>query len=134
MDFRLLRRAKQNYFYWLLFRLVESVAFNFTIYLLIVANTCLLAMERYDLSDDEIALISACNLFFTIAFFIEMILKFVGLGVKNYMMDGYNVFDCVIVIISLVDLVLEQVAGVDQLDILKVFRALRLLRTIKIAR
>ena len=42
-----------------------------------------------------------------------MIIKLIGLGVKNYVKDNYNLFDAVIVIISLVDWTISRVPSID---------------------
>ena len=41
--------------------------------------------------------------FFSI-FIIEMILKLVGLGCREYLKDRYNDFDCFVVMISIVEI------------------------------
>lgn len=63
-----------------------------------------------------------------------MVTKLIGLGFDNYRRDSYNVFDSVIVIISLVDLALSLTPGIDAGDALTAMRALRLLRMIKLSR
>jgi hypothetical protein len=74
----------------------------------------------------------------TFIFFGEMLLKLVGLGLSNYFKDNFNVFDCVVVMVSLIDFVI--IMTVDESEIgsaadgLHALRALRLLRIIKLAR
>lgn len=34
-----------------------------------------------------------------------MVLKLLGLGIKNYFYDRYNDFDCIIVVFSLVEII-----------------------------
>ena len=116
-----------------MFRLVESSLFNFAIYALIVANTVVLALERYDLSEEEELTLMIANYGFTAIFLIEMILKIIALGLKNYLLDRFNFFDCIIVIISLIDFVVE-ISSENEVKILKIFKVLRLLRAIKIAK
>ena len=41
-------RSKENSFYSCMYKFVSSVAFNFTIFLLIIANTFTLAAYTYD--------------------------------------------------------------------------------------
>ena len=64
-------------------------------------------------------------------------MKLVGLGFKNYARDNFNLFDALIVVVSLVDfsIAASGVSG-DSEDggIFSAFRALRLLRVIKLAR
>ena len=65
-----------------------------------------------------------------------MLAKLIGLGLKNYMRDKFNVFDAVIVIISLVDFCLTMTIEVNESTdgIMSALRALRLLRVVKLAR
>ena len=63
-----------------------------------------------------------------------MIMKLIGLGWSNYKLDSYNLFDAVIVIISLVDWTLSRIPGLDAGSALNAFRALRLLRMMKLSK
>ena len=64
-----------------------------------------------------------------------MIIKLIGLGVKNYAHDRFNLFDCTIVIVSLVDFGLSlEIESENDGGIMSAFRALRLLRVVKLAR
>lgn len=66
-----------------------------------------------------------------------MIAKIIGLGIKNYALDKFNLFDCLIVVVSLLDFALlnSQIDLVEKYDgIISAFRALRLLRVVKLAR
>ena len=121
-----------------MYLLVTSVAFNFFIFVLILLNTLTLALYRFDQSYQKELLLSYCNEFFTWAFFAEMILKLIGLGPKNYVKDGYNQFDAVVVIVSLIDWIISRTLPPEVLgsaaEALNAFRALRLLRVIKLAR
>ena len=64
-------------------------------------------------------------------------MKLVGLGLRNYVKDKFNLFDGLIVIISLVDFALTVAADDNDDDlggIMGALRALRLLRVVKLAR
>lgn len=63
-----------------------------------------------------------------------MILKIVGLGFVNYRQDKYNVFDAVIVIISLVDWSISRIPDLNAGSALNAFRAMRLLRMMKLSK
>ena len=126
-------RSKQNKCYRCSFLFVTSVSFNFFIFVLILANTITLACYTYDESDTQIKVLEVFNEIFTWAFFLEMILKLIGLGFKNYTQDSYNVFDAVIVAISLVDWTITRM-NVDAGGALKAFRAMRLLRMMKLSK
>jgi len=58
-----------------------------------------------------------------------MCLKIFGLGIKRYLQDGFNIFDCIVVILSLVELVQE--AEKSGLSVLRAFRLLRVFKIIK---
>ena len=75
------------------------------------------------------------DIVFVWVFTVEMLLKLIGLGFKNYIKDNFNVFDGLIVIVSLVDFTLSLTVQIESADgIMSAFRALRLLRVVKLAR
>lgn len=75
------------------------------------------------------------NEFFTITFVIEMVIKLVGLGLREYARDSFNLFDAFIVIMSLVDMTIEATLSGDfPTSAFSAFRGVRLLRIFKIAR
>ena len=118
--------------------IVISVTFNFLIYCLILTNTITLALYRYDQSKEQKNLLAALDVIFVWVFTAEMIMKILGLGLKNYLRDKFNIFDALIVILSLADFSIYA-SGImelegDDSDIFSAFRALRLLRVIKLAR
>ena len=127
-------RSHRNGLYRCMFLIVTSVSFNFFIFVLIIGNTITLAAYHYDESDLQIDVLDIFNEFFTWIFFLEMILKIIGLGFYNYRQDSYNVFDAVIVIISLVDWTITRIPGIDAGSALNAFRALRLLRMLKLSK
>jgi len=65
-------------------------------------------------------------------------MKILGLGLRNYIRDKFNIFDGVIVMLSLIEFSLyaSGVMNSDDNDneIFSAFRALRLLRVIKLSR
>jgi hypothetical protein len=76
------------------------------------------------------------NTFLTWSFFLEMVIKILGLGVTHYVRDKVNIFDAIIVLVTvaenITDLVLES-KGVSTGSI-SGFRAIRLFRFFKVAR
>ena len=46
------------------------------------------------------------NEVFTWAFAVEMVIKLIGFGFRDYVRDAFTVFDAIVVILSVVDLVL----------------------------
>jgi len=68
-------------------------------------------------------------------FFGEMIVKLLGLGYKDYASDSFNLFDCAVVMISLIENIIHWV-GIDfgGGGAISALRAIRLLRVFKLAR
>ena len=102
--------------------------------MLIIGNTVTLAAYRYDQSELQTQVLEVFNEFFTWTFLLEMVMKIIGLGFGNYIKDKYNLFDAVIVIISLIDWTLSRIPGIDAGSALNAFRALRLLRMMKLSK
>ena len=102
--------------------------------MLILANTATLAIYTYDESEKQIEILNWFNEIFTWTFFLEMILKNIGLGFKNYRKDNYNVFDAVIVTISLIDWTITRIPDLNAGSALNAFRAMRLLRMMKLSK
>jgi hypothetical protein len=64
-----------------------------------------------------------------------MVIKLLGLGFKTYAKDSFNLFDAVIVTLSMVEFAVEM-SGLDALGggAFQVLRAIRILRIFKLAR
>ena len=67
-----------------------------------------------------------------------MIIKLIGLGLRDYTRDAFNIFDASLVIISLIDFIILQIPqfsmGTTSGSTLLAFRGIRLLRVFKLAR
>ena len=76
------------------------------------------------------------NTIFTILFTLEMLIKIFGYGVLPYFRDGLNIFDTLIVVVSILDIALStaNVFSGGGLVALSAFRTLRLFRMFKLAR
>ncbi|KAK7123093.1 hypothetical protein R3I94_020015 [Phoxinus phoxinus] len=94
----------------------------------IVLNTLFMAMEHYPMSPDFEHVLSVGNLVFTGIFTAEMVFKLIALDPYYYFQVGWNIFDSIIVTLSLVELGLANVQG------LSVLRSFRLLRVFKLAK
>ncbi|KAJ3594754.1 hypothetical protein NHX12_004061, partial [Muraenolepis orangiensis] len=94
----------------------------------IVLNTLFMALEHYPMTDEFSGMLSVGNLVFTGIFTAEMVLKLVALDPYFYFQQGWNIFDGVIVCLSLMELGLSNVEG------LSVLRSFRLLRVFKLAK
>uniref|UniRef100_A0A8B9LND2 Sodium channel protein n=1 Tax=Astyanax mexicanus TaxID=7994 RepID=A0A8B9LND2_ASTMX len=94
----------------------------------IVLNTLFMAMEHYPMTKEFNDVLSVGNLVFTGIFTAEMCLKVIALDPYYYFQEGWNIFDGIIVSLSLMELGLANVEG------LSVLRSFRLLRVFKLAK
>ncbi|XP_063929401.1 sodium channel protein para-like isoform X4 [Zophobas morio] len=96
--------------------------------LCIVVNTLFMALDHHDMDKDLEKALKSGNYFFTATFAIEATMKLVAMSPKYYFQEGWNIFDFIIVALSLIELGLEGVQG------LSVLRSFRLLRVFKLAK
>uniref|UniRef100_A0A8C6PZJ9 Sodium channel protein n=1 Tax=Nothobranchius furzeri TaxID=105023 RepID=A0A8C6PZJ9_NOTFU len=94
----------------------------------IVLNTLFMAMEHYPMTPEFDDMLSVGNLVFTGIFTAEMVFKLIAMDPYYYFQVGWNIFDSIIVTLSLVELGLANVQG------LSVLRSFRLLRVFKLAK
>uniref|UniRef100_A0A8P4GKH7 Sodium channel protein n=1 Tax=Dicentrarchus labrax TaxID=13489 RepID=A0A8P4GKH7_DICLA len=94
----------------------------------IVLNTLFMALEHYPMTDEFNTMLSVGNLVFSGIFTAEMVLKLIAMDPYYYFQQGWNIFDGVIVCLSLMELGLSNVEG------LSVLRSFRLLRVFKLAK
>ncbi|XP_016860155.1 sodium channel protein type 3 subunit alpha isoform X10 [Homo sapiens] len=94
----------------------------------IVLNTLFMAMEHYPMTEQFSSVLTVGNLVFTGIFTAEMVLKIIAMDPYYYFQEGWNIFDGIIVSLSLMELGLSNVEG------LSVLRSFRLLRVFKLAK
>uniref|UniRef100_A0A8C7IJ48 Sodium channel protein n=1 Tax=Oncorhynchus kisutch TaxID=8019 RepID=A0A8C7IJ48_ONCKI len=94
----------------------------------IVMNTVFMAMEHYQMSGEFNTMLYVGNLVFTGIFTAEMCFKIIALDPYIYFQEGWNIFDGIIVSLSLMELGLANVSGMS------VLRSFRLLRVFKLAK
>lgn len=107
---------------------VSAVFANVTMGLIIV-NTVIMASEFYGMPKDMVTAYEIVNYFVTVYFALEMVIKIIGLKPRGYVADSFNIFDGVVVIISIVEL-----GASDSGGSLSVLRSFRLMRILKLAR
>lgn len=100
----------------------------------IIANTTIMTIDRYPEPAALSDLLDTLNQGFSWIFTAEMIIKLIGLGIKEYGRDRFNLFDAFIVIISIVENVMFYVIGSKVAGGITVLRSVRLLRIFKLAR
>uniref|UniRef100_A0A673CVD7 Sodium channel protein n=1 Tax=Sphaeramia orbicularis TaxID=375764 RepID=A0A673CVD7_9TELE len=101
---------------------------DLTITICIVLNTLFMAMEHHPMSPIFSNMLFVGNLVFTGIFTTEMVLKIIALDPYYYFQERWNIFDSIIVTLSLMELCLADVQGMS------VLRSFRLLRVFKLAK
>uniref|UniRef100_H9GF31 Sodium channel protein n=1 Tax=Anolis carolinensis TaxID=28377 RepID=H9GF31_ANOCA len=101
---------------------------DLTITLCIVMNTLFMAMDHYKMTKEFEDVLNIGNLIFTGIFTTEMICKVIALHPYYYFQQGWNIFDSIIVTLSLMELSLSSMGNVS------VLRSFRLLRVFKLAK
>ncbi|XP_051624232.1 sodium channel protein type 5 subunit alpha-like isoform X3 [Manacus candei] len=101
---------------------------DLTITLCIVLNTLFMALEHYKMTKEFDHMLYIGNLVFTGIFTAEMVFKVIALDPYYYFQQGWNIFDSIIVILSLMEL------GLSSMGNLSVLRSFRLLRVFKLAK
>ncbi|CAN8185129.1 unnamed protein product [Coccothraustes coccothraustes] len=127
---------------WL--RIKEKVAafikdpfFDLTITVCIVMNTLFMALEHNNMSPTFKFMLKIGNLVFTGIFTAEMILKIIALDPYYYFQQPWNIFDSVIVTLSLIELSFPKHKSKKERGkggTLSVLRSFRLLRVFKLAK
>ncbi|XP_029953820.1 sodium channel protein type 4 subunit alpha A [Salarias fasciatus] len=118
---------------WVLFKkwvyfVVMDPFVDLAITICIVLNTLFMAMEHYPMTQEFNHMLTVGNLVFTGIFTAEMVFKLIAMDPYYYFQVGWNIFDSIIVTLSLVELGLANVQG------LSVLRSFRLLRVFKLAK
>ncbi|TMW68744.1 hypothetical protein Poli38472_006212 [Pythium oligandrum] len=86
--------------------IVEHWLFAVVRTLLILVNTVILSLDQYPIDQEISRVVDTLNFVLTIAFTIEMALKFIGLGYKAWLTDRYNIFDAAVVVVSIAEVCL----------------------------
>ena len=113
--------------------LVQHPYFEAFITFFIVLNTVTLALDMHPMPDGLEPVLVVTNYVFTVIFLLEMIFKLVGLGINNYVRDGFNLFDAFVVFVSLIEIIIA-ISGSGENSGLSVFRTFRLFRVFKLIR
>ncbi|XP_020927336.1 sodium channel protein type 10 subunit alpha [Sus scrofa] len=112
----------------LLWSIVTDPFAELTITLCIVVNTIFMAMEHHGMSPTFEAMLQIGNIVFTVFFTAEMVFKIIAFDPYYYFQNRWNIFDCIIVTVSLIEL------GMARKGSLTVLRTFRLLRVFKLAK
>jgi hypothetical protein len=99
-------RSRKNKIFKFFYQICTNSIFATVIILLIIANTVVLALDRHPIDATEFKTLEILNDVISWCFFAEMIIKFIGLGFREYARDKFNLFDCFIVVMSTIESVM----------------------------
>ena len=113
----------------LLFKLNSSRIFQFIVITIIILNAITLGVSSYELNAYIANSIKILDYLITIFFVIEILIRFIGEPKKiNFFKNGWNIFDTLIVLVSLIPI--PNNSSFLLLRLLRVFRVLRLISAI----
>ncbi|XP_008065304.1 voltage-dependent L-type calcium channel subunit alpha-1S isoform X1 [Carlito syrichta] len=99
----------KNPYQYQVWYIVTSSYFEYLMFALIMLNTICLGMQHYNQSEEMNHISDILNVAFTIIFTLEMVLKLMAFKARGYFGDPWNVFDFLIVIGSIIDVILSEI-------------------------
>ncbi|XP_026299337.1 voltage-dependent T-type calcium channel subunit alpha-1G isoform X4 [Apis mellifera] len=115
-------------------KLVEHKYFQQGILLAILINTLSMGIEYHNQPEQLTIVVEVSNIVFSAVFAVEMLLKIIAEGPFGYISNGFNVFDGVVVVLSVVEICqafVEERGGSSGLSVLRTFRLLRILKLVR---
>ncbi|XP_062859150.1 voltage-dependent T-type calcium channel subunit alpha-1G [Trichomycterus rosablanca] len=109
-------------------KIVDSKYFGRGIMIAILINTLSMGIEYHEQPDELTNALEISNIVFTSLFSLEMLLKLLVYGPFGYIKNPYNIFDGIIVVISVWEIVGQQGGG---LSVLRTFRLMRVLKLVR---
>ncbi|XP_028935543.1 voltage-dependent T-type calcium channel subunit alpha-1G isoform X8 [Ornithorhynchus anatinus] len=109
-------------------KIVDSKYFGRGIMIAILVNTLSMGVEYHEQPEELTNALEISNIVFTSLFALEMLLKILVYGPFGYIKNPYNIFDGIIVVISVWEIVGQQGGG---LSVLRTFRLMRVLKLVR---
>ncbi|KYO31071.1 hypothetical protein Y1Q_0016435 [Alligator mississippiensis] len=109
-------------------KIVDSKYFGRGIMIAILINTLSMGIEYHEQPEELTNALEISNIVFTSLFALEMLLKVLVYGPFGYIKNPYNIFDGIIVVISVWEIVGQQGGG---LSVLRTFRLMRVLKLVR---
>nr|XP_015203636.1 PREDICTED: voltage-dependent L-type calcium channel subunit alpha-1D isoform X7 [Lepisosteus oculatus] len=128
------RYIPKNPYQYKFWYVVNSTGFEYIMFVLIMLNTLCLAMQHYGQSPLFNYAMDILNMVFTGVFTVEMVLKLIAFKPRGYFGDAWNVFDALVVIGSIVDIVLSEIDNTEDSSRISItfFRLFRVMRLVKL--
>nr|CAB3227402.1 voltage-dependent L-type calcium channel subunit alpha-1D-like [Phallusia mammillata] len=113
---------------------VNSTYFEYFMLSLILLNTVCLAIQHYEQPKQLTVILNYMNFVFTALFTLEMIFKLIAFKPRGYASDPWNIFDFLVVVGSIVDILLSKIDNAQDgsksfsINFFRLFRVLRLVK------
>jgi len=121
-----------------LYYIASHPLFSAFVMAVIFANTAVLSLDHYPMSDAMDADLEIINFALSCVFVAEMVIKVFGLGLLLYTQDRFNMFDAFVVLMGLLEMALSPPSFLfenqPKKGALSSLRSFRLLRVFKLAR
>ncbi|XP_041860296.1 voltage-dependent L-type calcium channel subunit alpha-1D [Melanotaenia boesemani] len=112
------RYIPKNPYQYKFWYVVNSTGFEYVMFVLIILNTLCLAIQHHGQSHLFNYAMDILNMVFTGVFTVEMIFKLIAFKPRGYVGDAWNVFDALVVIGSVVDIILSQSAAIPVVKVI----------------
>ncbi|XP_077371286.1 voltage-dependent L-type calcium channel subunit alpha-1D isoform X7 [Festucalex cinctus] len=112
------RYIPKNPYQYKFWYVVNSTGFEYVMFVLIILNTLCLAIQHHGQSHLFNYAMDILNMVFTGVFTVEMIFKLIAFKPRGYVGDAWNVFDALVVIGSVVDIILSQSAALPVVKVI----------------
>uniref|UniRef100_A0A674BF82 Voltage-dependent L-type calcium channel subunit alpha n=1 Tax=Salmo trutta TaxID=8032 RepID=A0A674BF82_SALTR len=128
------RYIPKNPYQYKFWYVVNSTGFEYIMFVLIMLNTLCLAVQHYGQSATFNYVMDILNMVFTAVFTAEMVLKLIAFKPRGYFGDAWNVFDALVVMGSIVDIVLSEIDNTEDSARISItfFRLFRVMRLVKL--
>ena len=123
-----------KYFFtrWMYITAVHPL-FNTFIMGVILINTIMLAMDRYpEPPEEQENVFYIINIIFTAIFCLEVAIKIIGFSFRGFVRDKFNIFDALVVLVSLLELTLIGDGNGSSLSALRAFRLFRVFKIFRV--
>ena len=116
-------------------RIVTGKYFDLVIAAVIFLNVITMSLEHYMMPIELIYALKLFNFLFTSVFCVEAAMKAIALGLKRYLKDKWNQLDVIIVLLSILGIILEEMESTlipINPTIIRVMRVARIARVLKL--
>ncbi len=110
-------------------RVRSNKLFELFVVIIIIFSALVIGAKTYDISPTTLRIVGWLDLMITVFFVVEITIRFLGEeNKKNFFRNGWNIFDTLIVLVSLIPISNSDMAFIGRL--VRIFRVLRMISII----